>query len=163
MVDVIRGGDRRRAVRRSLAVPTLGDLAVMSDAEAAAVFSRTQEPAVRLLVIAEMGRRDVADQRAAAERARKERARKERERRAAARAEYDRYVDMMWLAAEQECNGYLLSRAGKRANANPVKLWSMADRLAYRYASEELLDFWGRHGRLTYAEWQQQARMYRRR
>lgn len=74
----------------------------------------------------------------------------------ACREEYDTYVYTQWLAAEDECRGHLLNRAGQAKGIDPVTLFSGPNHVAGAYASDELKQWWGRHGRLTYAEWKYQ-------
>lgn len=76
--------------------------------------------------------------------------------RAAVKARWDEavtewldYAHAQWLAAEQACRGHLLSKAGHTAGINPRDLWTGTTARAARYASEELLDFWDRHPRIT--------------
>lgn len=57
-----------------------------------------------------------------------------------------------WLDAEDSTNGYMLSRAGERAGADPRSLWSIPEDRARKYASEELRAWWDEHGRITVAE-----------
>lgn len=133
-----------------------GGMTQVTDDNAALLYRVAAEgSALRLLALAEMGRRDVADERAAKAQARKDKARAKRR---AARAEYDLWVHAQWLAAEAACNGYLLSAAGRNLVADPAALWPMARRLSDRYASEELRDWWADHPKMTFAEWQEQAR-----
>ena len=57
-----------------------------------------------------------------------------------------------WLKAEDDTNGYMLSKAGERAGVDPLSLWSGGEDRARKYASEELRAWWDRHGRTTTAE-----------
>ncbi|MFF5495758.1 phage minor capsid protein [Streptomyces aquilus] len=74
-----------------------------------------------------------------------------------AREMYDEYVYMQFLKAEHDCNGYLLNKKGKAAGRSPQTLFSGPARIAYAYASDELKEWWGIHGRLTQAEFVEQA------
>jgi hypothetical protein len=74
-----------------------------------------------------------------------------------AREMYDEYVYMQFLKAEHDCNGYLLSKRGKAAGWSPQRLFSGPARIAYPNASDELKEWWGIHGRLTQAEFVEQA------
>jgi hypothetical protein len=70
----------------------------------------------------------------------------------------DHYADFVYRQeqdAEAATNGYLLNKAGKAAGVDPSSLFSGDPDRAYRYASEELLRFWGEPGneRKTYSEY----------
>jgi hypothetical protein len=58
-------------------------------------------------------------------------------------------VHESFLHAESVCRGHLLSAAGERAGVSPASLWSGPAATAKKYASEELLDYFRQHGRLT--------------
>jgi hypothetical protein len=83
------------------------------------------------------------------------------------RAEYDLYRHAAWVQAERDCNGYLLSEEGRAAGIEPERLWEIPWEKAVRFASEELLDWWGvngagraggpRNGRWTWTEYREQA------
>ncbi|MCC3311518.1 hypothetical protein [Nocardia africana] len=57
-----------------------------------------------------------------------------------------------WLQAENDTNGYMLSKAGEKAGTDPRRLWSMPEAQARKHASEELRAWWDEHGRVTKAE-----------
>ncbi|MFE5673849.1 phage minor capsid protein [Streptomyces erythrochromogenes] len=80
-----------------------------------------------------------------------------------ARAMYDEYVYRQYLAAEQDCNGYLLNKKAKAAGHDPNGLFYGPARIAYSRASDELKEWWGKHGRLTQAEFVEQATGQRQR
>jgi hypothetical protein len=71
------------------------------------------------------------------------------------RDHYAEFVYRQSLAAEDATNGYLLNKAGKAAKIDPDSLFSGDPDRAYRYASEELLRFWGTPGneRKTFSEY----------
>ncbi|WP_394614519.1 hypothetical protein JNUCC0626_32190 [Lentzea sp. JNUCC 0626] len=71
----------------------------------------------------------------------------------ACREEYNCYVYTSYLQAEQDCRGHLLNHEGTVAGVDPESLFSGASARARKYASEELRTWWGRHGRITFAEW----------
>jgi hypothetical protein len=58
-----------------------------------------------------------------------------------------------YLAAETYCRGYMLSREGQAAGVTEWSLWSGPAKRAERYASEELLNFWLEHPRMTVTEY----------
>ncbi|MGW7514791.1 phage minor capsid protein [Streptomyces sp. NPDC054796] len=74
-----------------------------------------------------------------------------------ARALYDEYVYAQYLAAEDDCRGYLLNKKAQAAGVDPVSLFSGPARIAYARASEELRRWWSEHGRMTQAEFVEQA------
>lgn len=69
-----------------------------------------------------------------------------------ARQLYDEYVYRQYLAAEQDCRGYLLNKKAQAAGHDPGALFSGPARIAYSRASDELKEWWKEHGRLTQAE-----------
>ena len=77
--------------------------------------------------------------------------------RAEARALYEEYAYRQLLAAEDATNGYLLNAKAKAAGINPAELFSGPARIAYARASDELKEWWAEHGRLTQAEFIEQA------
>ncbi|WP_416963100.1 phage minor capsid protein [Streptomyces sp. Agncl-13] len=77
--------------------------------------------------------------------------------RAEARAMYEEYVYRQLLAAEDATNGYLLNAKAKAAGINPAELFTGPARIAYARASDELKEWWAQHGRLTQAEFIEQA------
>jgi hypothetical protein len=50
----------------------------------------------------------------------------------------------------------MLSREGKRANVDPITLFSGPTARARKHASEDLLRWWADNGRMTYAEFRAQ-------
>ncbi|MDJ1136223.1 phage minor capsid protein [Streptomyces iconiensis] len=74
-----------------------------------------------------------------------------------ARALYDEYVYDQYLKAETDCRGYLLSRKAEADGADPTTLFSGPARIAYARASDELKEWWSRHGRMTQAEFIEKA------
>ncbi|WP_404959026.1 phage minor capsid protein [Streptomyces sp. 147326] len=80
-----------------------------------------------------------------------------------AREMYDEYVYRQYLAAEDACNGYLLNKRAQAAGHSPASLFSGPARIAYSRASDELKEWWAEHGRLTQAEFIEQATGQRQR
>ncbi|MEV0445955.1 phage minor capsid protein [Streptomyces spectabilis] len=74
-----------------------------------------------------------------------------------ARALYDEYVYRQYLKAEDDCRGYLLNKKAQAAGHSPIGLFSGPARIAYARASDELKEWWARNGRLTQAEFIEQA------
>ncbi|WP_275463368.1 phage minor capsid protein [Streptomyces noursei] len=77
--------------------------------------------------------------------------------RAEARALYEEYVYRQYLAAENATNGYLLNAKARAAGINPAELFSGPARIAYARASDELKEWWAANGRMTQAEFVEQA------
>lgn len=73
-----------------------------------------------------------------------------------ARASYRNEVWEAFLAAEDATRGHMLTPEGETKGIDPASLWSTNEATARRYASEELGNWWNRHGRLTLAEWRAQ-------
>lgn len=69
------------------------------------------------------------------------------------RAAFADHVETAHQAAEDECNGQLLTAEGLRLEAagklRPRDLFTGPESRARKYASRELLDHWQAHGRLT--------------
>lgn len=101
-------------------------------------------------VIAEMDRRDREARTA------QERAEAARVRRAAVRDEWEMYQHADYLAADAECRGNLLSKAGLAADVSEYSLWTGREDVARKYASEELNEYWDKHPRFTIGEFAKQ-------
>ncbi|WP_345174734.1 phage minor capsid protein [Streptomyces lavendulae] len=80
-----------------------------------------------------------------------------------ARELYEEYVYRQFLAAEEDCRGYLLNKKATTAGHAPVSLFSGPARIAYSRASDELKEWWAKHGRLTQAEFIEKATGQRQR
>lgn len=74
-----------------------------------------------------------------------------------ARAMYDEYVVRQMLKAEDDLNGYLFNRQAATAAYPETSLFSGPARIAYARASDELKEWWAKHGRLTQAEFIEKA------
>ncbi|HUY45610.1 MAG TPA: hypothetical protein VMV92_07770 [Streptosporangiaceae bacterium] len=72
----------------------------------------------------------------------------------AKRIEKAEEVDRRWLEAENATRGYMLNKAGKRADIDERSLFTGPESRARRYASEELLNHWQSHPRPTAAYFQ---------
>lgn len=69
---------------------------------------------------------------------------------AAVRAYYADWAERQWADAENATAGVLLNKAGQAKNIDPRTLFTGPPGPALRYASEELLRWWGDHPRLTF-------------
>lgn len=98
-------------------------------------------------IMAEIDRRQLSEQRAAA---RKDRARYRREQR---EQEYRDEVYRQWLTAEAETKGVMLNKAGQKAGINERSLFTGPESRVRKYASPELIEFFESHPRPTRASW----------
>lgn len=69
-----------------------------------------------------------------------------------ARAAFRKHIDELYWQAEADTNGYLLSNAGEAAGIDPRELFTGPAARARKWASDELLEWWDAHGRLTFDE-----------
>ena len=122
-----------------------------SDEDLAALYADADEDTAAAIV-AEMGRRDAKD--AAHER--------DAGRWAVYVAEWTEYAHAEYLAAVAATNGYLLSAEGEASGVDEQSLWSGPERLAFRYASEELREFWAARPRMTVSQYHRAKRLERR-
>lgn len=100
---------------------------------------------------------DLAATVAAAERRTGDAEPRERITRAKAREMYAEYVYRQYLDAEAACRGYLLNKKAQPDGIDPMTLFSGPARIAHARASDELREWWAQHGRLTQAEFIEQA------
>lgn len=82
---------------------------------------------------------------------------RERMTRAKAREMYAEYVYRQYLDAEDACRGYLLNKKAQTDGVDPMSLFSGPARIAHARASDELREWWAKHGRLTQAEFIEKA------
>lgn len=61
-----------------------------------------------------------------------------------------------YIAAETHTNGCLLNAEGRARGIDPMTLFIRNRAYAYRYASEELRDWWEQHPRVTFPEYERQ-------
>lgn len=87
----------------------------------------------------------------------------ERMTRAKAREMYTEYVYRQYLDAEDACRGYLLNKKAIADGIDPASLFSGPARIAHARASDELREWWTKHGRLTQAEFIEKATGQRQR
>ena len=69
-----------------------------------------------------------------------------------ARAAYRDHVDRLYWLAEEETNGFLLTREGEARGIDPRELFTGPEARARKWASDELKQFWDRYGRPTFEE-----------
>ena len=61
-------------------------------------------------------------------------------------------VEQEWTRAEQDCNGQLVRPEHRGTYTSTRNFWSCNTRELKKYASEELLEWFDRNGRITYSE-----------
>lgn len=72
------------------------------------------------------------------------------------RIEYTAHIEASITAAETACNGYTVTRAGKREGITTADLFQGAETRAYKYATSELVDYWTRTPRPSQASFEAQ-------
>jgi hypothetical protein len=123
------------------------NLRSLTDNQLAEVYSDGDE-ATQAAVLREAARRDRKDAQTARDKARW----------AAVNDQWMSWAEAQFAAAEAECRGYLLNKAGQAEGMTPWTLWTGPAARATRYASEELLEFWDTHPRLTVSEYRNELR-----
>jgi hypothetical protein len=76
--------------------------------------------------------------------------------RATLRADYEQVRGSAYLAAEEATRGALLNARGKRQGIDAYSLFIGSDVRARAYASDELLEWWASHPRLTFTAYERQ-------
>lgn len=72
------------------------------------------------------------------------------------RAEYDDTLYMQYEAAEAATNGAMLNARGREKGIDPFSLFMGNETRALAYASEELVEHWAQHPRITFAKFERQ-------
>lgn len=78
------------------------------------------------------------------------------------REAYDEVLYANYERAAAACNDRLVNARGRARGIDPISLFMGPAVRAYAYASEELVEFWLTHARVTYAEFERQWTEYRR-
>lgn len=73
------------------------------------------------------------------------------------RAEFEELRLAAYDAADESCRGHLLNDRGRRAGVDAWDLFIGNEARARAYASEELLEHWATHPRVTVAAYEQQV------
>lgn len=71
-------------------------------------------------------------------------------------ADFTSYRDDAYWQALEGCRGVLVNAAGQRLHIDGYTLFVSARKYAEKYASEELLEWWRTHPRLTVKEFEAQ-------
>lgn len=71
-----------------------------------------------------------------------------------ARAEYERFLSAQYEQAAEFCREALVNDRGRARQIEPRSLFMGPAARAYAYASEELVEFWEAHPRVTFAEFE---------
>lgn len=72
------------------------------------------------------------------------------------RQDYDEVLYAQYQRAEAACNARLVNAEGRARGIDPLSLF-MGNRIrAYRWASEELIEFWRSHPRVTFSDFERQ-------
>lgn len=72
------------------------------------------------------------------------------------RSEYNELLYAAYEFAARETNGALLNAEGRAKDVDSLSLFMGNQSYAHKYASEELLEHWQRHPRVTFAVFEQQ-------
>ncbi|MEW2459844.1 hypothetical protein [Microbacterium sp. K41] len=72
------------------------------------------------------------------------------------RGEYDDTLYAQYEAAEEATNGAMLNARGRRKGVDPFSLFMGNETRALAYASEELVEHWESHPRITFAKFERQ-------
>lgn len=72
------------------------------------------------------------------------------------RAEYDATLYARYEAAEEATNGAMLNARGRQKGIDPFSLFMGNENRALAYASEELVEHWQSHPRITFSQFERQ-------
>lgn len=72
------------------------------------------------------------------------------------RADYDELLYSAYVRAEDATRGAMLNARGRAKGIDPFSLFMGTAARAYAYASEELIEHWAEHPRVTFAEFERQ-------
>lgn len=72
------------------------------------------------------------------------------------RVEYDETLYSQYVAAEEATNGAMLNARGREKGIDPFSLFMGNETRALAYASEELVEHWAQHPRITFARFERQ-------
>lgn len=72
------------------------------------------------------------------------------------RADYDETLYRQYMAAEEATSGAMLNARGRGKGIDPFTLFMGNETRALAYASEELVEYWRAHPRVTFAKFERQ-------
>jgi hypothetical protein len=72
------------------------------------------------------------------------------------REAYELYRENQYARALEDLGGVLLNRAGLARGVDTYSLFIGSRARAEKWASEELIEWWGRNGRMTYRDFERQ-------
>lgn len=72
------------------------------------------------------------------------------------RDDYELHLEAQYAAADKACRGILLNKRGRARGISAESLFLGPSSRAHAYASEELLEFWHEHPRITFAQFERQ-------
>lgn len=72
------------------------------------------------------------------------------------RTDYDHHLEHAYAQAEHATNGALLNAEGRARGVDALSLFMGPASRAEKYASEELIEYWRTHPRVTFARFEQQ-------
>jgi len=70
------------------------------------------------------------------------------------RSDFLGHVDNEYDKALEACSGVLVNKEGRSQHVDGFTLFTGSTKRAYRFASEELIEFWGKRGRLTLEDYE---------
>ena len=72
------------------------------------------------------------------------------------RNDYERYLEQAYNLALRDTGGVLVNKAGRALHIDGLDLFTGPQTRAYKYASEELKDYWRLYPRLSLADYEVQ-------
>lgn len=72
------------------------------------------------------------------------------------RSDYERYLESAYGHALEGTGGVLVNKEGRALRIDGLDLFTGPERRARKYASEELIEYWGKVPRLSLAEYERQ-------
>ena len=70
------------------------------------------------------------------------------------RSDYLGHVDAEYDKALEACCGVLVNKAGKEQHVDGYTLFTGSVNRAYKFASEELVEYWGKNDRLSLEDYE---------
>lgn len=70
------------------------------------------------------------------------------------RSEFSATLEAHYISAELATNGHMLNKQGRARGIDPYSLISGSATRAYKYASDELIEYWNEHPRPNLAHFE---------